>query len=147
VTLERLRAGLDHWAAPPVTADVQPAEGPAVAAMPEDPIDATVLADLRELQEEGEPDLVDHLISLFLASTPPRLEAIRDAVARGDALALAREAHTLKGSCSSLGARPMACVCEELEALGRHEDLARVAAAVDQLSAEFDRVGLVLHAA
>jgi HPt (histidine-containing phosphotransfer) domain-containing protein len=99
---------------------------------------------LRDLQEQGEPDLVHELIALFLDGTPPRLHAIRAAADRREGPTLAQQAHLLKGSCAGLGARPMAEICEELEALGRREDLGQVGSAVDRLSAEYEHVREVL---
>ena len=56
---------------------------------------------LRRL-EEGDEDLLSELIDLFLATR--RASGIGDAVARQDWAALAASAHSLKGSCGSLGA-------------------------------------------
>jgi HPt (histidine-containing phosphotransfer) domain-containing protein len=103
-----------------------------------------VLASLRDLQEDGEPDLVRQLVALFLQGAEPRLVALREATVQGDAATLAREAHTLKGSCASLGAIGMARICEELEALGHQGALTPVLAMVDRLYAEYHRVRAAL---
>jgi HPt (histidine-containing phosphotransfer) domain-containing protein len=80
------------------------------------------------------------VIALFLDSAPPRLAALREAVARDDARTLEQEAHALKGSAATLGARPLAAICEELQALGRAGDVARASALLPRLEAEFERV-------
>ncbi len=45
-----------------------------------DPLDWSVLAGLRELQEEGEPDILNELIELFLTDVPPQLIALKAAL-------------------------------------------------------------------
>jgi len=145
VTLDKLGLVLRHWTAAVDETGTSPIEtGPNVVPQ-EAAIDAAVIAGLRDLQEYGEPDLVEELISLFLGGTPPRLHALRDAATRGEGSALAREAHLLKGSCASLGARPMAHICEELEAIGREEDLTPVGAAMDRLTSEYEHVQATLR--
>lgn len=84
-----------------------------------DVIDTDTLAALRGLQEEGEDDLLAELIDLFLQDAPTRITAIREAVELADWAALAERAHSLKGSCASLGAVHMADLCARLEAMGR----------------------------
>ena len=82
-------------------------------------IDAETIDALRSLQEEGDDDLLVELIDLFLQDAPDRIVAIRAAVATGDWARLAERAHSLKGSCGSLGAAQMAALCARLEAMER----------------------------
>lgn len=82
-------------------------------------LDTETLAALRSLQEDGEDDLLAELIDLFLEDAPERLASIRAAVEASDWVGLAERAHSLKGSCASLGAVSMASLCGRLEAMGR----------------------------
>jgi HPt (histidine-containing phosphotransfer) domain-containing protein len=84
-------------------------------------IDTETLAALRSLQEDGDDDLLAELIDLFLDDAPGRIAAIRAAVEVSDWGALAERAHSLKGSCASLGAVHMALLCGRLEAMGRDQ--------------------------
>jgi len=99
-------------------------------------IDLNTIEALRELQEEGESDLLAELIDLFLQDAPDRIAGMRLAVDTGDWTALAERAHSLKGSCSSLGAVHMAGLCAQLEAMGRdradRSDAATVQGALEQ---------------
>jgi HPt (histidine-containing phosphotransfer) domain-containing protein len=52
---------------------------------------------------------------LFLGELPKRVGELRLAVAEGDAAALRQRAHTLKGSCLSVGANALAALCADLE--------------------------------
>lgn len=82
-------------------------------------LDQDVLASLRELQGEGEPDLVGELVELFIEDTPARIADLRQAVARGDLEATALAAHSCKGSSANLGATALAGACGALEAAAR----------------------------
>jgi HPt (histidine-containing phosphotransfer) domain-containing protein len=57
-----------------------------------------LLESLRELQEEGEPDILNELIEMFLDHVRLQLVALREAVEGRNADSVARVAHTLKGS-------------------------------------------------
>lgn len=82
-------------------------------------IDLNTIEALRELQEEGESDLLAELIDLFLQDAPLRIAGMRAAIESNDWVALSERAHSLKGSCGSLGAVHMAGLCAQLEAMGR----------------------------
>ena len=59
--------------------------------------------------------LLRELLEIFLADWPGRFEGVRAAVAAADAPALARAAHSVKGSLRALGATAAAAVAEQLE--------------------------------
>jgi HPt (histidine-containing phosphotransfer) domain-containing protein len=104
-----------------------------------------VLEGLRELQGEGEPDVLKELIELYLEDVPSQLKALREAEERDDAKSVECIAHTLKGSCGNLGAVRMAPICAELEEIGGSGDLATAPALISRLEEEFGRVCAVLE--
>jgi two-component system sensor histidine kinase/response regulator len=53
---------------------------------------------------EGDRDLLQELIGVFLEDAPQRIEAVRRALADRDAEALYRAGHALKGSAGNFGA-------------------------------------------
>ena len=61
------------------------------------------------------PEIVDQLIELFVESTPPLLGELRESAESGDADAVRRSAHKLKGSCQNIGAGFMAKLAADLE--------------------------------
>ena len=61
------------------------------------------------------PEIVDQLIELFVESTPPLLDELRDGAERGDGEAVRRAAHKLKGSCQNIGAGFMATLAHDIE--------------------------------
>ena len=84
-------------------------------------IDPAVLAELRQFQGEGEPDILLELAEAFQSETPPLLEALHVAVREEQPEVLKRAAHNLKGSSYNMGARAMAELCSELESLASKE--------------------------
>jgi HPt (histidine-containing phosphotransfer) domain-containing protein len=109
-------------------------------------LDDEALAQLRELQIQGEPDLVAEILNLFLADTPARLAAIGEAFQARDAAAVARGAHALKGATASIGARRMTTLCEALEANATVQTLTDAGATLTELEEEFQRVRAALEA-
>ena len=84
------------------------------------------------------PDIVDQLVDLFLSSTPPLLDELRDAAAGGDRDELKRAAHKLKGSCQNIGATFMATLCRSIETA--EGDVARTVEELDAaLASDRDR--------
>jgi PAS domain S-box-containing protein len=84
-------------------------------------LDASVLEELRSLQEPGGPDLFAELVQLYLNDLPDRMDGIRGAIESHDSAVLRREAHRLKGSSQQMGAARLAALCLELENLGRND--------------------------
>jgi PAS domain S-box-containing protein len=88
----------------------------------------------------GDEALFEEIVGLFLQEYPRRLEGIRDAVARGDARALNREAHALKGSAGYLGATELCAAAQRLEMMGSIGDLTQADEALQALQGETDRL-------
>ncbi len=71
---------------------------------------------------------------------------MREAIEGDDSQFVHRSAHTLKGSSGSIGAKTMAEICSELEAVGASGDLSRAPELLEQLEKEFGRVRMALEA-
>ncbi|MDQ3302653.1 MAG: response regulator [Actinomycetota bacterium] len=144
VKLEELGAILERWISRD-EGEEKPDDTPALessdtSATPNGSVDHSKLEDLRELQEEGEPDILEELVEIFLGDAPRQLETLREATETVDARSVKRIAHTLKGSCGNMGAVRMAALCGELEAIGHSEDLGAAPAHIFRLEEEFGRV-------
>jgi len=129
---------MSHDPLPPSPQPVEPASGPTPA--PSEPLDRGVLAELRKLQTEGEPDLVTELFEMFRAQFPALMADMRAAVAQGDAERLKRTAHKMKGSSGNLGAQHLAALSDALEKQAERGALAGAELPLAQLAVEFNRV-------
>lgn len=102
---------------------------------------ATVLA-----RVGGDVEVLREVVGLFLDNCPKLLSEIREAVARGDDKALARAAHTLKGSVSNFAAKNAFEAALKLETMGMEADLTGAEDAYAFLEAEITRLKPALAA-
>jgi HPt (histidine-containing phosphotransfer) domain-containing protein len=109
----------------------------------DEPLDQSRLTMLQS--SGGGTDLVAELVELFVGDVPPRLDVLAGAIANGDAEALARAAHSLKGSSATMGAVGMSELCRRMEMLGRAGDVAPAAPLLVSLREEFERASRALH--
>jgi HPt (histidine-containing phosphotransfer) domain-containing protein len=72
---------------------------------------------------DGDRRLINQIVRLFLADYPQRLAGIKEAIHRGDANALARAAHALKGSVGNFAAKNAFAAAQRLETMGRNGEL------------------------
>ena len=124
VKLERLAEVLRHWASP---------------------LDRKVLEDLRELGGPDNPGFLDEMIGVYLKQAHELLGSASAALLERDPEALARAAHTLKGSSGNLGARGMRHLCARLEALARAGGLEGGPELLEALNAELKEVRRALE--
>ena len=103
-------------------------------------IDPAVIDSLRQLNQDGEPDVVQEVLTLFLNDAADRLRAIAGAIERGDGQALERSAHAFKGAAGNIGAAALQEHCRQLEHLGKAGQMADAAGSFAALSDEFARV-------
>jgi PAS domain S-box-containing protein len=149
-----LEAGMDDYVTKPVkpeelqgaleraAPDAASVEAPGGDA----PIELAVIESLRDLQDPDEPDFVTELIDVLCADTPAKLQALREAVAAGDAHRLNRTAHSMKSACANLGALPLSRLFAAIEKRGADTDLAAASPLIDQACVEFGRVCVALAA-
>jgi HPt (histidine-containing phosphotransfer) domain-containing protein len=97
-------------------------------------------------KDEYGADAADHeILKLYLSDTTVRLEELRQALVAEDSSAVARGAHSLKGSSASLGAMSMTALCVELERSARERVLNGATLILTQLEFEFLRLSEVLR--
>ncbi|HXG66814.1 MAG TPA: PAS domain S-box protein [Blastocatellia bacterium] len=72
---------------------------------------------------DNDPELLRALAAIFLREYPKLLSAIRDAIARADGPALARAAHSLKGSAGNFLSRSAIETLKRLEQMGKEGGL------------------------
>jgi PAS domain S-box-containing protein len=84
----------------------------------------------------GDRRLLRELVRLFLADCPQGLAKIKRAIRRGDAGALGRAAHTLKGSVGNFATKNVFAAAQRLEIMGREGDLDNAGGALTTLESE-----------
>ncbi|MEX0702985.1 MAG: response regulator [Planctomycetales bacterium] len=109
--LEQLRTALDKYAPAAPDSAVGPQSAPAVVTAEE----------RRELLStlDDDEDLLQELAETFLEALPGWMREVRAAVASGDATAIGRSAHTVKGAVSNFGCGPAYRAACDLEQAGR----------------------------
>jgi signal transduction histidine kinase/DNA-binding response OmpR family regulator len=133
-----LEAGMDDHLTKPVTPDalVSALERWIRAPAPRPALDSGVLGELRTLTTPG---FVGEAMTMFLASATRSMDRLRGALQRGDLAELERAAHSLRGSCAIIGARPMMELAAALEDRARAGE-AGEPGALAALEAELVRV-------
>ncbi|HEV8335786.1 MAG TPA: response regulator [Candidatus Polarisedimenticolia bacterium] len=106
----------------------------------EAPLDVAIWDELREAGTADEDGFLRLLVGKFLEEAPACLAALSEASAGGDAAALGRAAHRLKGAAATLGATRMASMSMELEKLGRAGSVTGSQGWITLLEAELGRV-------
>jgi PAS domain S-box-containing protein len=102
---------------------------------------------LRELGSDGDGDILTELIDTFLENSPRVLAAAEEALKNQAPAAIAQAAHTLMGSSSNFGAKPLQALCAQLETVGRSPNFEshRALQLIASIRTELDRVSAALH--
>jgi HPt (histidine-containing phosphotransfer) domain-containing protein len=82
---------------------------------------------------EGDRELLQRIVDLFLLQAPQLLEEVREAISRQDAFTLERAAHKLRGSVTNFAAKNTYDAALRLESMGHGGDLAQALEAQAQL--------------
>ncbi|HEX8202453.1 MAG TPA: response regulator, partial [Isosphaeraceae bacterium] len=139
-----LEAGMDGYVAKPIRhQDLYDALAPWAGAGPGDAFRLDALDRLYD----GDANLIHELLASALATAPPSIARVEEALAAGDLGRVAAEAHGLKGICLTIGAGAAASSWAALESLGRRGDLpgARAAHAPALAAWEALRAALEAH--
>jgi CheY-like chemotaxis protein len=147
-----LEAGMDDYISKPVKVEVLQQALLACRASNfeeelegEAEIDENMLEKLRDsLQEDGEPDVVQELIRLFVQHTPRMLKSMREAIAQQQGETVLKTSHALRGSSSNLGLIGMAKLCGQLEEKVQIQYYKEATEILNQIEQEFARVQKLL---
>ena len=94
---------------------------------------------------DGDIEFLDETIAMLDEDSPTLLNGIHAAAGSGDAAALIRSAHALKGMLANFCAEPAEAAARELETMGREGRLADLHRAVDRVQSETERLRKALH--
>lgn len=109
-------------------------------------LSAEVIANLRALGDATEPSVIREIFMSFLNEGAERISILRNSLDGGDAGLLRKTAHALRGASGSVGARHMADIAQQLEALGKAGNTTGAAALIEQIEGEFGRVQIEIAA-
>lgn len=99
-------------------------------------IDMTYLQDM----SGGDLEFIHEILSTFLETSVDLVEAIGAASRDGDSEKAIYAGHTLKGSLRSIGAEPLATLCQDLEVAVRANEWDTFRVLAREIPAGFDRL-------
>jgi HPt (histidine-containing phosphotransfer) domain-containing protein len=95
---------------------------------------------------DGDRTLLAELVEVLRAEYPGQLRNLRESIARGDASAVERVGHALRGALGNLSATSASGFAAELESIGRSGNLALARSKLMELENEMHRVMETLDA-
>lgn len=107
-------------------------------------IRAKMLAELQESMGNIAETLLPELAPMLLEDAPEMLNNLNLAIQSGNPLKVKELAHTLKGSCASMGIVGLAAICQEIENMGKANDLTWAPDRLNDAYTEYENVKLVL---
>jgi len=85
-------------------------------------VDEKALDEIRKLQRQGAPSVLDKIINLYLETSPKLLETLHNAIAEDRcASSMGQAAHSFKSTNANLGATRLAALCGEIEEMARQD--------------------------
>jgi HPt (histidine-containing phosphotransfer) domain-containing protein len=134
-----------RWARPEAEAGVDSpsAVGCLTEAFPAEPEPAAALVfDRTALLERlmGDETLAQPVVEAVLEDYPRQVTKLEACLQSGDAAGAARQAHTLKGAASNIGAEALRATAVKLEHVCRTGDLVAVGAGLPGINLEFERL-------
>ena len=103
-------------------------------------INQRALDKLRELQNDGEPDIVQEFIEIYLSQTPLLLTRLRSAFSSSNLEEIRRAAHTIKGSSYFVGAESVVALTSEIEERSGSGQFGGIEDLVQRVEKEFETV-------
>jgi two-component system sensor histidine kinase/response regulator len=109
-------------------------------APPSDSLEESVLQDELLERIDGDRVFLAELLAIFQGDYPAQIRSAHEAIIKGDAAALQRIGHALKGALGNLAAPIAARVAAELESMGRSGDIAMADVKLTELENELPHV-------
>ncbi|MCB9418565.1 MAG: Hpt domain-containing protein [Ardenticatenaceae bacterium] len=107
-------------------------------------IKTKMLAELQESMGDIAESLLPELAPMLLEDAPEMLKSLSLAIRAGNGAKVKELAHTLKGSCASMGIVGLAAICQDIENMGKMNEMANAPDRLDDAYAEYKQVKLVL---
>ena len=107
-------------------------------------LNSAALDNIRGLQRQGKPDLLERIVKLYMDDSPGLINALRDSIDKGDAGQIRMLAHRFKSGSANLGALKLAEMCKQLEESGRNDEIGNAVTLLNRIEAEFRVVAVAL---
>lgn len=108
-------------------------------------IDTEFLESWRVALGENSSEFLAEVIGVFFEEAGIILQTLTAAISQGDALLLYYEAHALKSSSATLGAKSLSLLCYSLESIAYAGTTAGATEILSQICAEYERVKAALQ--
>jgi PAS domain S-box-containing protein len=152
-----LAAGMDDYVAKPIqvpvlievmerlTVGAEPAP-PETGATPAPPPGTPVFnRDAVMTRVDGDEELLQEIVELFLEDAPRQIERLKAALEAGEAALAQRQAHTLKGAAANVGAETLSGEALRIELAAKEGQLAAARSGCERLESEFGRFAAVVN--
>lgn len=100
-------------------------------------LDMQMVEELLSLSDDGDPELLLDLITMFLDDGPSKVQAVVEGLQARDFEKMERAAHSLKGCSGNLGAHLLQDVCEKLQLAARDQRYEELAQLTPSLQSRF----------
>ena len=111
----------------------------------EEHLDRSAREELIADDQEGGKALYTELVDIFLDSVPRLIQQLGAAASTGNLESIRTAAHTLKGSCSAMGARRLGTLTRSLELAAHHGELEQAVRLITDVSQEYESVAALLR--
>jgi len=135
ISLDELAGILRRWSVPEV-ADITE-QGDVEQAAEQPPIDLKQLGEILGVEDRAE--FID-LLLMFVDYFPEALTSLEDALRSGDRTQISIAAHAAKSASSNAAARVLSDILHAIETQAETDDMEKIEQAVEDVSAEFDRI-------
>jgi CheY-like chemotaxis protein/two-component sensor histidine kinase len=103
-------------------------------------LDKRMLENIRAIQKDGEPSIVERIIAIYLQTTPKLIQDMRAALAASDARLMKKAAHSLKSSSANVGAIKLSEISKDIEIIGRTGSIQGSETLIKEIEREYQEV-------
>ena len=100
------------------------------------------IIDLKEVLDrvQNDRELLIELLDIFLEDCPPKINAIKEAVAKKDFLQLRDIAHSMKGASGNISAKNINASFLQIEQMAKNNDLNSIDVSLKELDKRFEEL-------
>jgi CheY-like chemotaxis protein/HPt (histidine-containing phosphotransfer) domain-containing protein len=107
-------------------------------------INQAALDNIRGLQQQGKPDFLEKIITLYMNDSPGLINGLRDSIDKNDAHQVRMLAHRFKSGSANLGALELAELCGQLEESGLNNEMGNAETLINRIEREFKTASVAL---